>query len=411
MKKISFQQQVLLGFAFSILVVLAINYFAFSSIRKLNANAGTVNHTQEVLNKGNDLYVLLLNSETGQRGYVITGQDSYLDVYRRSVNSVDDALKSLSALISDNPKQVATVDSIRTYSIDKMEEMQLVIDLRRNKGFEEARKRVLTDKGKILMAALRVHINALFQEELRLLKFREAETESSTQQSYIVIVVGFVLVMGILLLMFFNITRTFRLQREAEEQIKKKNIELGIITDENIRKNWLLTGSTLLNEKIRGEHTVNDLSDHIMKSVAGYLDARMAALYLYDRVSNELVLSGTYSYGIHQSNARTIKPGEGLLGQAALDKNIIIYNNIPADYVKIQSGLGSTIPKSVLIAPVYSGSKMQAVIELGFSEDIDQTYLDYLEFTSENIAIAIQSAKAREVMQQQSEELQAQQEE
>lgn len=411
MKKISFQQQVLTGFAFSILVVLAINYFAFSSIMKLNENAGAVNHTQEVLNKGNDLYVLLLNSETGQRGYVITGEDRYLDIYRKSVNSVDDAMKSLSALITDNPKQVVTTDSIKHYVVEKLDEMQLVINLRREAGFEKARQRVLTDKGKNLMESLRTHIRILFQEESRLLKLREAETEKSTQQSYIIIVLGFVVVMGILLYMFFNITRTFRLQREAEAEIKKKNIELGIITDENIRKNWLLTGSAQLNEKIRGEHAVNDLSDHIIKSVAGYLNARMAALYLYDRTSNELILCGTYSYGIHQSNARAVKPGEGLLGQAALDKNIIVYNNIPDDYVKIQSGLGNTVPKNVLIAPVYSGSKMQAVLELGFTEDIDQSFLDYLEFISENVAIAIQSAKAREVMQQQSEELQAQQEE
>lgn len=411
MQKISFQRQVFIGFAISIFLVLLVNFLAFNSIKTLNEREALVKHTYEVINKGNDVFVSLLTAESGQRSYVVTGDERYVDAYSKALNKINEEIERLSLLISDNPRQTIMVDSIRDNAVMKVQEMNMIVRIREEKGFEQSRNRILTDRGKILMQRLRSHLHSLNEEELRLLQIREQETANSVKQTYLIIIGGFLLVMAILLYMFFNITRTFRMQREAEQEIKKKNTELAAISEENIGRNWLLTGSAGLNESMQGEHSLRELSSNIITNLAAYLGAKLGAIYFYNREVNELVLSGTYAFDFKPSKARPIKPGEGLLGQAALDKNIVVHTNIPDDYIKINSALGEGKPVNLLIAPVYSGNKMQAVIELGFSEAIGQSYLDYLQLVSENIAIAIQSAKAREIMQLQAEELQAQQEE
>jgi CheY-like chemotaxis protein/signal transduction histidine kinase/CHASE3 domain sensor protein len=411
MFKMSFQRQVLLGFVVSIFLVLLINALAFFSTRDVSQKSGMVNHTQEVINKANDVYLLLVNAETGQRGYVITGEERYLEPYKKGVSNLETEMNNLAMLILDNPRQVVTVDSLRNSARQKTDEMERILSIRNEKGFRDARGAILQDKGKKLMSDIRHYVQSLIMEEQRLLAMREVETKKVLVQTYIIIVLGFITVLAILLYMLFNITRTFRMQREAEERLKQSNAELATVSNENVRRNWLLTGSTGLSERTQGEYSLSELSKNIITSLAEYLDARIGAIYFYNRSANELMLTGTYAYDREAVKIPNIKLGEGLVGQAAMDRKTVVYNEVPEDYIKVKSGLGSARPVNIVVAPVFSGNKLSAVVELGFSEQVAPNYLDYLQLVNENIAIALQSAKAREIMQQQAEELQTQQEE
>lgn len=411
MFRMSFQRQVLLGFVVSILLVLLINALAFFSTRDVSQKSAMVNHTQAVISKANDVYLLLVNAETGQRGYVITGEERYLEPYKKGIRNLDSEMNALALLIQDNPKQVLMFDSLRNSAHGKTEEMERVLRVRDQKGFEEARKIILMDKGKKLMSDVRYYVRLVIQEEQRLLAVREVETDKVVIQTYIIIILGFITVLGILLYMLFNITRTFRMQREAEARLKQSNEELATVSNENVRRNWLLTGSTILSEKIQGEYSLSALSKNVITSLAEYLDAKVGAIYFYNREVNELIQTGAYAYDHETASVSSIKLGEGLVGQAAMDKKTVVYNDVPDNYLKIKSGLGAASPVNIIVAPIFSGNKLSAVVELGFSGEVAANHLDYLQLVNENIAIALQSAKAREIMQQQSEELHAQQEE
>jgi signal transduction histidine kinase/DNA-binding response OmpR family regulator/CHASE3 domain sensor protein len=415
MFKLSFQNQVMLGFAISLVLIFTSSYLSYDSIKNLSENSKMVAHTQEVLNASNLVLNQLLNAETGQRGFIITGTESYLGPYNSSIISINNSVNHLRELISDNPQQIIRVDSLSIYVSLKMDKLKETIITRREQGFNAAVGIVLTDKGRLHMENARKVISNIQDEENRLLKIREDATNISSTNTIRNIILGAILVFIIILLMFFYITRTFKQQREAEERIRKTNNELEILSEENSNRNWLLAGTANLNEQLRGENEVIELSKRVIVALANYVGAKLGAIYLYDEDNKVLIHTGAYAY---KTNVNKIKLGEGLVGQAASELKTVVFNDVPNDYTKIYSSIGETSPKSILITPFLFNNKLRGVIELGFSEKLSEKQQTFMQMVSENIAIAIQSATARERMQklyeqtqQQAEELENQQEE
>lgn len=418
MSKLSFQQQLILGFALSLFIVLSVNYFSYNSITRLTNNSRLANHTQEVLGSSKEVLTQLLNAETGQRGYLITGQDRYKEPYNRAIASMGRVMNNLRQLVSDNPAQVARVDSLEILANMKLDELKETITLRKEKGFDAALAVVITDKGKSLMGLARKIVADINAEESALLKTRLENTNENVAATIRNIIIGLVLVLGIILFLFFYITRTFSMQREAEEKVKRSNESLEILSAENIKQNWLLQGSASVNEQLRGENETVELSQKIITSLANYLGAKLGSLYLYHEEHKILVLTGAYAYAPADQQLKQIRIGEGLIGQAAAEGKPVVLNNLPADYVQIRSSLGGAAPKSVMISPFFFNHTLKGVIELGFAEELKQEEEQLLQLVAENIAIAVQSAQARERMQKlfeqtqvQAEELETQQEE
>ena len=183
-------------------------------------------------------------------------------------------------------------------------------------------------------------------------------------------------------------------------------------------QNWLKTGQATLNERMRGEQEVAALSRNIISYLATYTQAQIGAIYLMDEEQKTLYLSGSYAYAQRKGNRNSFQLGEGLVGQVALEKQRILFTQVPDDYIAIQSGLGETPPRYLLILPLLYENVLKGVIELGSIHQFSKTETGFLEQSCESIAIALHSAQARVTMQallletqQQSEALQAQQEE
>jgi CheY-like chemotaxis protein/PAS domain-containing protein len=183
-------------------------------------------------------------------------------------------------------------------------------------------------------------------------------------------------------------------------------------------QNWLKTGQNKLNETLRGEHDIVALSRKVIAFLASYLDASVGALYLYQNRDELYRLMGTYAY-THRKHLNTeVKPGESLVGQAILERQVISLNNLPQDYIRISSGLGDSAPQCIIVVPCETDNYVLAVIELASLQEFTPLQREFLEIISEPVAIAFKTALANERLkqlldttQQQAEELQAQQEE
>lgn len=200
--------------------------------------------------------------------------------------------------------------------------------------------------------------------------------------------------------------------------MQKMTLSLRTVTGENERQNWVKTGQTELNEKMRGDLEINTLAKNIIAYLPKYLGAQIGSLYIADEKGKELKLYGSYAFTKRKSLNDTIKVGEGLVGEAAFEKEMISVTNIPENYIRISSSLGDEIPRNVVVTPFLHEEKLIGVIELGSFKEFSDTELDFLKTVMENIAIAVNSAFSRYKMQEllektqrQSEELQSQQEE
>ncbi|MCJ7523642.1 MAG: response regulator [Candidatus Aminicenantes bacterium] len=189
---------------------------------------------------------------------------------------------------------------------------------------------------------------------------------------------------------------------------------------ESARKTeWLKTGILRLNDAMAGDPDLTTLAGKAISEIATYLDAQVGAIYMVqDGIDAALAMMGNYAYSQRKDLSTVIKPGEGLVGQAALEKKQIVIRNVPEDYIKVTSGLGERIPRFICISPFSNEDRLEGVMEVGTLNEITELQLEYLQQAMPSLAIAVESAQAMatqarllEESRVLSEELQAQQEE
>jgi methyl-accepting chemotaxis protein len=182
-----------LGFAPIVLVLAVVGVTSYRSTAKQSETAAWVAHTHVVLTRLAALLSSLQDAETGQRGYVITGEDRYLEPYRLSLPHIDSQLGELRRLTADNPAQQQRLDQLTPLVGLKLKALNEAIQARHAMGFDAARRVLLTDKGKVAMDRIRQQVGSMREEETGLLRQREAEAAFSAQRTYWVIGVGFAL--------------------------------------------------------------------------------------------------------------------------------------------------------------------------------------------------------------------------
>ena len=203
---------------------------------------------------------------------------------------------------------------------------------------------------------------------------------------------------------------------------KAFNIMVGALRENKTeveKQDWLKTGAARLNDVMRGDPDIESLSSKVVSEIAEYLDAQVGALYLAHSAGKPaLSLAGSYACSKRENLPSVFNPGEGLVGQAASQKQQILIKNVPEDYVKVTSGLGERIPNFICVTPLLYEDRVKGVVEIGTFGEMTEPQMEYLARAMPALAIAVESAESRtnlatslEESQQLSEELQAQQEE
>lgn len=184
---------------------------------------------------------------------------------------------------------------------------------------------------------------------------------------------------------------------------------------------WLRTARSRIADAVAGEQSVPRMSQRVLEVLTQYLGAQAGALYVVESHGG-FARTGALGTSADDRLPTIIKPGEGLLGRAVVERKAALIENLPPDYLgnvaRIGSGLGSSKPHSLLIAPLAVDDSVHGVLELGFLHPTFGTDLELLETISEPVAIAIRTNMLRrerenllQETQAQAEELQAQQEE
>ncbi|MBN1607360.1 MAG: response regulator [Polyangiaceae bacterium] len=185
-------------------------------------------------------------------------------------------------------------------------------------------------------------------------------------------------------------------------------------------QSWLKTGLGRINDVMRGDLDIGSLAMKVVSEITSYLDAKIGAFYVMAEQGGEATLSllGSYAYTKRKNLSNQFKVGEGLVGQAALERQQILIRNVPEDYVKVTSGLGEAIPRFICVTPLVYEGQVKGVLEIGTLDECTDLQLEYLRQVVPVVAITLETAQGREELaralgraQQLAEELQAQQEE
>jgi methyl-accepting chemotaxis protein len=220
-------KRLLAGFGIATFTLAAIAVVAYRNTSRAVDNDSWVMHTYQVRAELANLQAQLINAETGQRGYVLTGEDSYLAPYQAAIGEIKGTLDDLRKLTADNPDQQRRVTVTAPLVDAKLAELKQTIDIRRNDGFEAAVKLVLSNAGKDTMDRIRALIGAADQTERDLLAQRMAEARVSSDATLAVVLWGGILGTVAVAIIGILITRSLSDQiGSAVGQVRSSSTEL-----------------------------------------------------------------------------------------------------------------------------------------------------------------------------------------
>lgn len=177
----------------------------------------------------------------------------------------------------------------------------------------------------------------------------------------------------------------------------KKNIEENAkrIEDEKQRQ-WFADGQAKFNDILReSSETINSLASTSLKNIVKFFNAAQGGFFiLKDEDENKyLELTSSFAYDRMKSLNKTIPVGEGLVGMCALEGNTIWINNVPDDYMDIESGLGEAPPTNILIVPLKNDNNILGVIEIASFTEFKQNEVKFIENIAEDIASTLETTK------------------
>ncbi|PIE70972.1 MAG: hypothetical protein CSA22_04370 [Deltaproteobacteria bacterium] len=167
---------------------------------------------------------------------------------------------------------------------------------------------------------------------------------------------------------------------------------------ESEQRNWMITGHTQLYDEMRGEPDLQTLTSQIITLLCDHLEAPVGAFYVLTG-RRTLKLAGTYAWKNPDDKPRQFAVGEGLVGQVARDRNMVLVSDCPTDYMQVASGLGSAAPNYLMVFPLCMDDKLTGVVEIGGFKPFNQTQIRFLHQVSESIVVAVDSCMSRVRMQ------------
>jgi signal transduction histidine kinase/DNA-binding response OmpR family regulator/CHASE3 domain sensor protein len=438
------------GLALSLLIISISSLASYISISKLIQRSKMVAHSNSLILKTNEILSTLKDAETGQRGFLLTGERAFLEPTIGARERAEDLLTAVSDATKDDPAQQRSLKNLKNVIEKRLTILDETIDIKSRGGVVGVPTLL---SGKKYMDAARSIINAMQVEENNILQSRTVELNRFSIYTPALILLAAILSIAITIFFYLKLSADFTERMRLQKELEDKNAEidhriqviqglakqisagnynirldgedsdaLGSLTGslnamaESLQysfslladKEWQQAGLAQLNDKMVGEKSLETLADDILESLVEHTGSQVAAIYLLDQQSLHLV----GGYALDRSLKKDlIGLGEGLIGQAAEQKKQILLNDIPQGELTISYGTGKTTPKNVVAVPIVRYRSVVGVIELGSLTTYTPIQLEFLNAVSSNIGIAFQVAQNRKKLQEFLEETQAQAEE
>ncbi|SIT24578.1 hypothetical protein SAMN05421788_106150 [Filimonas lacunae] len=449
--KSAFKRNMLVGFGISLLLLIVSAIASYNSISGLISSTNWVTHTHRVIENLEKSMSYLKDAETSQRGYLLTGRESFLGPYKGAYDSAHASVRRVKELTADNDQQQKNCDLLLDLIDNRLVQLKVLIDKKANHdtiGMEDL------EMGKKMMDEARRLVDRMGRLEQSLLAERTGSMTRFAEYTPNIILVATALAFIITIVSLIKVNSDFEKRTELQLALEEKdadvtrriNIISGIadkISDGeyNTRaadegkdglgelsvainkmaqslevsfttlsdKEWLQTGIATLNDKMLGEYNLQLLAYNVIEFITQYTASQVGAFYVQE---NDKRLRYVNGYAFTASKDReVIVVGEGITGQSAASKSIIRLKDMPGSQVVISYATGEVRPVDVLAFPLMFEKNVVGVIELASLTPYTANDLAFVEAVSHNIGVVINSIENRKRLQELLEETQSQAEE
>ncbi len=447
----SFKRNIVVGFGFSLLILIISSVASFISIRNLLNSSDWVDHTHQNIIEMEKVQTLLLEAETNQRGFLLTENNVFTEPVQTNLIDIRSQISKIKQMTVDNPEQQNNINQLI-----KTVDARLSI-LTEGLKFKEQGGEVHSDllsQGKQYMDEAKSLIRQMEDMERMLLKKRTDELNKYAQYTPILIIAAALISLFITGTFYGKIVGDYRQRVVLQEELIKKDIEVGQrleiikgiaekvadgdytarVEDENkdllgglagalnkmsssldysfkslAEQEWRQAGMVGLSQNMSGEKDIEELAGSIVESVAEYTNSHIGALYLYNEIKNELFFQKGYAFS--NDTEKGILLGDGVVGQAASEKKIIHINGFSEKDFAITTMAGNIVPTAIVAIPLIYEGELKGVLEIGTLGQYDHNSQLFFKSLIEPAGIAINSSQSRRKLQALLEEVQSQSEE
>ena len=198
-----------------------------------------------------------------------------------------------------------------------------------------------------------------------------------------------------------DLTRSITVQAEGEVAALKDTINemirnLKDTTQQNTEQDWRKTNLAKFSRMLQGQKDLVAVGQAILSELAPVVGAQQAEFYVLDGsgAGQRLRLLASYASGGQGAHGKELGLGEGLVGQCAVDKQKILLHGVPADSIRISSGLAVGSPQDILVLPVIFEGQVKGVLELASLERFNSTHQALLDQLTESIGVVINTIEA-----------------
>jgi signal transduction histidine kinase/CHASE3 domain sensor protein/CheY-like chemotaxis protein len=221
------ERKIQAGFGLALAILAIVGLLSYLIVKKFREDAALTAHTQAVIGGLEALFATTVDAESAQRGFLITGEESYLRQFAQYRSNVEAELHHLRGLTADNPLQHGRIAALEPLIEKRLATAADVIATREREGFEAAQRRIVEGRGKTLQDEIRAAVDQLHDEEERLLRQRMQETGRTAQLTLALIITGGVLAVIVVGLALYVLRRDMarRVRAEAELTESKTLLE------------------------------------------------------------------------------------------------------------------------------------------------------------------------------------------
>jgi len=212
----SVENKIKIGVGIVLTALIANAALSYRATRILIANEQWVSHTHQVLTALEVVLSTMKDAETGERGFIITGSNQYLEPYQMATRQIDEELQSLKQLTADSPLQQERIPALQQKIANRLNILKTGVDLRVSGNTEGARTLTKSGGGKQSMDDLRMLINEMADEEKKLLAVRTAESRKSQNDTFLTFVIANLIAGSLLLATAVVVIKAVRARRQAE---------------------------------------------------------------------------------------------------------------------------------------------------------------------------------------------------
>lgn len=421
----SFKRNLIIGYGLSLLLLLGSSIASYISIQRLLESQQLVDHTSLVIRKMENAISILKDAETGQRGYLLSNDEQFLQPYNGAKDRLNEELKSLLDLTADNSEQQSNLHKLTELVEGRMNILQSLIDQKR-KGLEYSMEDLRS--GKIFMDRCRQLVNEMENKETVLLSNRVKQSNAFAQRTPLFIIVASLLSLLVTIISLIRLNADYNQRKQLQESLQEKDREIDeriniisaiaekvssgdytISVEEGFedklgelatslnkmtaslhhsfslltQKEWLQSGISSASEKLLGEQTIYTIAENVMDDIVEFTNSSIAGFYHY--LNGKLEFIQGYSFA-PPADRKFINAGEGMIGQVLIAKKIIsIKEEIDPD-ITINYAAGNIIPRHILGVPVFFENNLKAVLLLGSLKHYEAVHMEYLDAVAEKQA-------------------------